>query len=105
MQSLQGTSRRVFLNQAVCVAAGAALGPLSTSAFCKDTDGPRFEVSMHLKSLEKLFNCDQLDLRKYPKFAYNVLHLSNVEISVEWCAHLLPAPENAGPCMPFLLLG
>ena len=95
MQALQRTSRRVFLNQAICAAAGVALGPLATAAPKRKTAGPRFEISLHQKSLERLFGSKKLDLRNFPKFAKDVLGLSNIEFSVEWCAHLLDAPEKA----------
>ena len=87
------STRRVFLFQGVCAAAGAAIGPFSTTA--RNANAPRFEVSLHQKSVELLFNSGQLDLKRYPKFAKDVLGLSNVEFAVRSCAHLLDNPEKA----------
>lgn len=95
MQVNQRTSRRVFLNQGVCAAAAATIGPFSTAALAGNADAPRFEISLHQKSVEKLFSSNQLNLLKYPKFAKDVLGLSNIEFSVGSCAHLLDAPEKA----------
>jgi sugar phosphate isomerase/epimerase len=95
MQVHQRTSRRYFLNQGVCAAAAATISPFATAALGRNTDVPRFEVSLHQKSVEKLFSSKEIDLLKYPKFAKDVLGLSNIEFNAAACSHLLDAPEKA----------
>ncbi len=95
MQTQRRTSRRAFLNQGLCAVSGAAITPFYTAAFAQNPDAPRFELSLHQISVKKLFNSNQLDLMRYPKFAKEQFGISNVEFDVTWCAPLLDAPEKA----------
>lgn len=95
MESQQRTSRRTFLNQSACAVLGAAISPFCTAAFAQSAAGERFELSLHPFSLKKLFDSKQLELLKYPRFAKEELGISNIEFAVEFCSHLLDAPEKA----------